>query len=163
MFQIVEVKLQSAQHLLHGVGVSILLNHANIFCSFSRFISKNQQKRSKPLAFSQKMLIFAQESNTLFIMTTISSEHSNNAVIKSIQAKAESIMPKDAKVILFGSRARKDAKVDSDWDILVLLNKEHVVEQDHDDFAYPLWELGWQLNQIIHPIVVDSNLKVYHP
>ena len=61
MFQIVEVKLQSAQHLLHGVGVSILLNHANIFCSFSRFISKNQQKRSKPLAFSQKMLNFAND------------------------------------------------------------------------------------------------------
>ena len=45
MFQIVEVKLQSAQHLLHGVGVSILLNHANIFCSFSRFICKNKQKK----------------------------------------------------------------------------------------------------------------------
>ena len=45
MFQIVEVKLQTAQHLLHGVGVSILLNHANIFCSFSRFISKNKQKK----------------------------------------------------------------------------------------------------------------------
>lgn len=54
------------------------------------------------MAFLQKMLIFAQESNTLFIMTTISSEHSNDAIIKSIQAKAESIMPKDAKVILLG-------------------------------------------------------------
>ena len=59
MFQIVEVKLQSAQHLLHGVGVSILLNHANIYRSFSRFSFKNKQKMSKPLAFSQKMLIFA--------------------------------------------------------------------------------------------------------
>ena len=58
MLQIIEVKLQSAQHLLHGVGVSILLNHANIFCSFSRFISKNEQKRSKPLVFSQKNPIF---------------------------------------------------------------------------------------------------------
>ena len=44
MFQIVEVKLQSAQHLLHGVGVSILLNHANIFLSFSRFISTKTKK-----------------------------------------------------------------------------------------------------------------------
>lgn len=128
-----------------------------IFSAVSLDLSaKTNKKRSKPLAFSQKMLTFAQESN-IFIMTTISSEHSNNAVIKSIQAKAESIMPKDAKVILFGSRARKDAKVDSDWDILVLLNKEHVVEQDHDDFAYPLWELGWQLNQMIHPIIYSMN------
>lgn len=128
-----------------------------IFSAVSLDLSAQNKKKSKHLVFSQKMLIFAQESNTLFIMTTISSEHSNNAVIKSIQAKAESIMPKDAKVILFGSRARKDAKVDSDWDILVLLNKEHVVEQDHDDFAYPLWELGWQLNQMIHPIIYSMN------
>ena len=67
--------------------------------------------------------------------------------------KEESIMPKDAKVILFGSRARRDAKADSDWDILVLLNKDKIDEQDHDNYTYPLWELGWQINQMIHPIV----------
>lgn len=49
-------------------------------------------------------------------------------------------MPKDAKVILFGSRARRDAKADSDWDILVLLNKDKIDEQDHDNYTYPLWE-----------------------
>lgn len=86
-------------------------------------------------------------------MTTVTREHLEDAVIKSIQAKAESIMPKDARVILFGSRARKDAKADSDWDILVLLNKEHIDEKDHDEYTYPLWELGWQINQMIHPIV----------
>lgn len=40
---------------------AFLLNQANIYRSFSRFISKNKQKRSKPLAFSQKMLIFAND------------------------------------------------------------------------------------------------------
>lgn len=86
-------------------------------------------------------------------MTTITREHLENEVLKSIQKKAESIMPKDAKVILFGSRARRDAKADSDWDILVLLNKDKIDEQDHDNYTYPLWELGWQINQMIHPIV----------
>ena len=38
-------------------------------------------------------------------MTTITREHLEDEVLKSIQKKAESIMPKDAKVILFGSRA----------------------------------------------------------
>ena len=35
-------------------------------------------------------------------MTTITREHLEDEVLKSIQKKAESIMPKDAKVILFG-------------------------------------------------------------
>ena len=90
-------------------------------------------------------------------MTTISKEHINDEVLNAIQQKASIIMPKDAKVILFGSRAREDARPDSDWDILVLLNKDKIEEQDHDNFTYPFWELGWQLNQMIHPIIYSFN------
>ena len=86
-------------------------------------------------------------------MATVLKEYINNDVLNAIQQKATSIMPKDAKVILFGSRAREDAQPDSDWDILVLLNKDKIEEQDHDNFTYPFWELGWQLNQMIHPII----------
>ena len=87
------------------------------------------------------------------VVTTVTREHLEDEVLRTIRQKAVSIMPKDVKVILFGSRARKDAKADSDWDILVLLNKDKIVEQDHDDYTYPFWELGWQINQMIHPIV----------
>lgn len=100
------------------------------------------------------------------VMITVTREHLEDEVLKSIQKKAESIMPKDAKVILFGSRARRDAKADSDWDILVLLNKDKIDEQDHDNYTYPLWELGWQINQMIHPIVYsmkDWNSKKGSP
>lgn len=86
-------------------------------------------------------------------MTTMTNDYLDDEVLRSIQQKVVSIMPKDAKVILFGSRARKDAKADSDWDILVLLNKDKIEEQDHDDYTYPFWELGWQIDQMIHPIV----------
>ncbi len=86
-------------------------------------------------------------------MTNIPKEYLNDEVLKAIQLKASAIIPEGAKVILFGSRARKDAKPDSDWDILVLLNKNKIEEQDHDNFTYPFWELGWQLNQMIHPII----------
>lgn len=99
-------------------------------------------------------------------MTTVTREHLNDEVLKSIQQKAVSIMPKDARVILFGSRARKDAKADSDWDILVLLNKDKIEEQDHDDYTYPFWELGWKIHQMIHPIVYslkDWNSKKGSP
>ena len=86
-------------------------------------------------------------------MTTITREHLEDEVLRSIQQKAVSIMPKDARVILFGSRARKDAKADSDWDILVLLDKDKIEEQDHDDYTYPFWDLGWRIDLMIHPIV----------
>lgn len=90
-------------------------------------------------------------------MTTLTYDYLNDEVIRSIRKEAESIMPKDAKVILFGSRARKDANVDSDWDILVLLNKEKIDENDHDNYTYPFWELGWKINQMIHPIVYSTS------
>ena len=55
-------------------------------------------------------------------MNKLPLEHTDDAVIRSIKQAITSIIPKDARVILFGSRARNEAKADSDWDILVLLN-----------------------------------------
>lgn len=65
-------------------------------------------------------------------------------------------MPEGAKVILFGSRARREARQDSDWDILVLLDKDKIEEGDHDRYTYPFWELGWQTNQMIHPLIYSK-------
>lgn len=72
---------------------------------------------------------------------------------KRIEALAKQIMPTNSKTILFGSRARGDAREDSDWDILVLLDKKSITPSDHDNYAYPFWELGWTINEMIHPIV----------
>lgn len=57
------------------------------------------------------------------------------------------ILAPQAKAILFGSRARGNPGPDSDWDILVLLDKEKIDSTDFDEIAYPLFELGWSLNQ----------------
>jgi hypothetical protein len=54
---------------------------------------------------------------------------------------------------LYFSAREPETKADSDWDILVLLNKDRVEEGDHDEYSYPLWELGWRINQMIHPII----------
>ena len=90
-------------------------------------------------------------------MMAMTGTQKSDAVLRSIQAKAHAIMPEGARVILFGSRARQDARPDSDWDILVLLDKEHIEERDHDDYTYPFWELGWLTNQMIHPIIYTKH------
>lgn len=59
----------------------------------------------------------------------------------------------DAHVILFGSRARGDAHEDSDWDVLVLLNQDAITSVDMDHISYPIRELGWELDEMINPIM----------
>jgi len=66
------------------------------------------------------------------------------------------IAPTKGKAILFGSRARGTARPDSDWDVLVLLDKDRITPTDHDAVTYPLRELGWQTNQMINPIMFTT-------
>lgn len=80
-------------------------------------------------------------------------QHLSGTVADAIYQSAKSIVPVGSSVILFGSRARGDASADSDWDLLILLNKDHLEVSDHDRYAYPFWELGWTTGAMIHPII----------
>jgi predicted nucleotidyltransferase len=62
----------------------------------------------------------------------------------------------DARVILFGSRARGDARKDSDWDLLILLDKNCITRDDIDNISYPTRELGWNLDEMINPIMYTT-------
>lgn len=59
----------------------------------------------------------------------------------------------NVKIRLFGSRARGDARPDSDWDLLVVIDKEKIEDIDQDRYSFPFWELGWKINAMIHPIL----------
>ena len=43
--------------------------------------------------------------------------------------------PRKGRAILFGSRARGDARSDSDWDVLILLDKERITDADMDEIS----------------------------
>ena len=55
-------------------------------------------------------------------------------------------MPANSSLLLYGSRARGDNRVDSDWDLLILLDKPKLSSQDYD-YGYPFRELGWDIGE----------------
>lgn len=78
----------------------------------------------------------------------------NNADAKKIEILREvanSVLPADAHVWLYGSRARGDAHEDSDWDLLILLAKETVTTEDEDCIAFPFVFAGWQHDMDVNP------------
>jgi len=74
-------------------------------------------------------------------------------ILMAIENLAQAIVPKGAVVLLFGSQARGDSHEGSDWDLLILLDKGRVALDDYDNLAYPFRELGWELGEIINPIL----------
>ena len=71
-----------------------------------------------------------------------------------------SIHDKDpnAEAFLFGSRARGDAKEDSDWDILILVDSEKVTLEIEDKFRDELFDIELDSGQIISTFIYPKTL-----
>ena len=68
-------------------------------------------------------------------------------IVSQIQSLGKKILPKGSTLLLYGSRARGDYRTDSDWDLLVLLNRPQKEDTDFFSISYPLMELGFDLGQ----------------
>ena len=68
------------------------------------------------------------------------------------------ILDKDpsAKVYLYGSRARGTMKPDSDWDLLILLNKDTITTDIERTVTYPLYDLEFEIGEVISPMVYSE-------
>ena len=68
-----------------------------------------------------------------------------------IKAEIHSI-EKNAQVILFGSRARRDNREESDWDFLILLDQE-VTTSLKDEIRKRLYEIELETGEVISTII----------
>ena len=76
-------------------------------------------------------------------------------VINSIQQLGKKALPVGSSLFLYGSRARGDARKESDWDVLILLDKPVLTSQDYA-VSYPFRCLGWDIDEEINPQVYSK-------
>lgn len=72
--------------------------------------------------------------------------------IKKIVHKKEP----SAKIYLYGSRVRGTAVSDSDWDLLILLDKDKITSDIEKSITYPLYDLEFDTGEVISPMVYSE-------
>jgi predicted nucleotidyltransferase len=77
-------------------------------------------------------------------------------ILQKIKETILNVEP-DAKIFLYGSRARKTQKRNSDWDILILLNYSSLNTEIERKIAYPLYNIEFETGQIISPMIYSEN------
>jgi predicted nucleotidyltransferase len=75
-------------------------------------------------------------------------------VISYIQQVAREVLPKGSTLYLYGSRARGDYHEDSDWDLLLLLDKPNINYKEREAMEYPFTDMGWDIGE-------DINVRAY--
>lgn len=73
-------------------------------------------------------------------------------LLNRIRAIVLAIEP-NAKIYLYGSRARGAGKNDSDWDLLILIDKEEITAQNEYDITSPLYDLEFEVGEVISPMI----------
>lgn len=76
-------------------------------------------------------------------------------IASRIKEKILQIDP-DAKVILYGSRAKGNANKDSDWDILVLIDKPLKSRADDRSYRHQVFDLELEIGQPISVFVLSE-------
>lgn len=76
-------------------------------------------------------------------------------IIESIR-KAFAAFPYPVEVWLYGSEARGESRPDSDIDLLVLVDKPTVSDEDENLIFTPLYQIELQTGVLINPLVLPK-------
>ncbi len=78
------------------------------------------------------------------------SDEKRAKIISMIRDTIREVEP-TAQIILYGSRARGDAHENSDWDVLVIVDKEKTGLADFRRVCYPIYYKGLDYGEEINP------------
>ncbi len=79
-----------------------------------------------------------------------------NAILHRIKNVIRKTDP-NAVAILYGSRATGKARKDSDWDILILLDKPTVSFKDEELFRHNLYDVELEIGEPISTLIYSAN------
>ena len=106
-----------------------------------------KQRKREHIAKLEKEL--NQELTKAGVIRDVSLVQPESGVVEEIKAKGKEVLPQGARLWLYGSRARGDARHNSDWDLLILLDKPELEFEDYGMVAYPFVRLGWEIGETI--------------
>lgn len=115
----------------------------------SRFIHGKDMKESAQQLSLKNFVFFLPLRSSL---TIFAYRMKRDKIIERIKNLAMSTLPAGSSLFLYGSQARGDARIGSDWDLLILLDKPKLEAGDYG-VAYPFRELGWEIGEEINPSV----------
>ena len=79
----------------------------------------------------------------------------DNDILNRIKVTIHKSEP-GAKIYLYGSRARESASSESDWDILILLQRDEITDQIEQSITDPLYDLEFETGEVISPMVYSE-------
>ena len=81
----------------------------------------------------------------------------DNQILNQIKKIILEQEPK-AKIYLYGSRSRGTAKSNSDWDLLILLNKDKITPEEEQKISDPLYDLEFETGDVISPMIYSEKV-----
>lgn len=73
--------------------------------------------------------------------------------LQHLRQVARSVVPSGGEVWLYGSRARGTNRADSDWDLLILVDKMKLQQDDFATIGYPFEEMAWEYGEGVSPVL----------
>lgn len=79
-----------------------------------------------------------------------------DSILQRIKDIFNNVAPQ-AKVILYGSQARGDAKEGSDIDLMVILDQDNISREQEWQILTPLYTLEFETGKIISPSIITAS------